>query len=107
MAKARGVIARWTTPSIRYTPKAVGVEDIAEAEITIKQRGIVRLHKTMDDAAIIDGSLLWSYTQEETGSLTSRFTAIVQIDFKTTAGMRYTTRQFEYEVVESAVSEVI
>lgn len=105
--KVKGIIARWTTPTIRYTPEAVDVSDIAEAEITIRQLGKVILHKTMEEAGIVEGGLLWSFTQEETGLMTTGANARVQIDFKTTAGVRYTTECVEFDVIDSAVSEVI
>ena len=35
-SKIEGVIAKWTTPTIHYIPKAVEIENIAEAEITIR-----------------------------------------------------------------------
>ena len=102
-----GQIARWTTPSIFYKPKAAAVGEIAEVEITLKQLGRTIIRKGKEQAAIVEDGFIWHFEQTETSGLTRNTPMTVQVDYLTTNGQRYTTREYEYLVCDSAVNEVI
>ena len=105
--KNKGVIGQWTTPSIVYKPSKVEMEEVAEIYCTISQMGeeIVRLDKNA--AAVAEEGFIWLLSQEQSSLLTTTKTAQIHVDYKTTAGLRYTTIPKTVEVLNSAVKEVI
>lgn len=102
-----GIIARWTTPSILYKPSQVGVSDIEDIFVALKQRGVTRLVKGIENASVTEDGFLWGFTQEETGLLHKNAQIEVQIDYKTATGQRYTTRPLVLEPMNSAVDGVV
>ena len=84
-------IARFTTPAITFKPSAVGVGDIDEIYLVIKQYGIEVLRKDKDDASRNENSFTWFFTQSDTSQLSSTVPSVVQIDYLTGA-TRYTTK---------------
>ena len=103
----RGVIAQWTTPSITYKPSKVQMEDVDEIYLTISQTGdeIIQLDKGA--ASVTEEGFIWLLSQEQTSALSTAKSALIQVDYKTTAGLRYTTMPKSVEVLNSAVKEVI
>ena len=99
-------IARFTTPAITFKPSAVGVGDIDEIYLVIKQYGIEVLRKDKDDASRNENSFTWFFTQSDTSQLSSTVPSVVQIDYLTGA-TRYTTKPRMFVITESAISEVI
>lgn len=99
-------IARFTTPAITFKPSAVGVGEIDEIYLVIKQYGIEVLRKDKDDASTNENSFTWFFTQSDTSQLSSTVPSVVQIDYLTGA-TRYTTRPRMFVITESAISEVI
>lgn len=100
------IIARYTTPTIIYKPKAVDATDIDEIYLTIKQNNVL-IKKSLSDATITDGSFFWTLSQADTKNLSVKYQAILQVDYKTTDSFRYTTVPQKYTVVESGVDKVI
>lgn len=81
--------------------------DIEDIELTLKQMERVVVCVGKDEAQTLADGFLWNFTQEQTGMLTCGITMTVQIDYKTTNGQRYTTKEKEYFVCDSAVNGVI
>lgn len=96
------IIAKFTTPSITFTPTAAPIEDITDIRLVIGS-----ITKTEADADIVDGAFVWDFTQAETGTFTTGDTISVKIDYVTTAGKRYTTERRYASITDSAVNEVI
>lgn len=103
----RGSIVRWTTPIIVYKPSQAEIADIEEIFVVLKQKGIVKLKKGIEDASIDEEGFTWQFSQEETGTLQDGTLIKAQIDYKTVSGQRYTTNPVSLEPTESAVDEVI
>lgn len=99
--------ARWTTPSVTYKPSMVEMQDVDEIFMVIKQGGSNVIVKDKSESETDETGFIWTLTQEETSLLQARRSAFIQIDYTDTAGNRYTTRPRQYEIVESALNEVI
>ncbi|MBR3238491.1 MAG: hypothetical protein IKF99_08655 [Oscillospiraceae bacterium] len=99
-------IARWTTPSITYKPKLVNASDIAEIRMEISQ-GSYNIVKTQTDATLSEGRFYWRLSQEETSGLVTDKTGVLQIDYVSNAGDRYTTQRHILTISNSAIDEVI
>ena len=100
-----GTIARWTTPSITYKPSQVQVEDIGQIYVVLKQNGIVKLKKSINDASKSVDGFTWQLTQDDTKLFKSNVPVVVQVDYKTIAGQRYTTMPSRLDPAASAVDE--
>ena len=98
-------IARWTTPSFFFKPKAVAVGAVDQIYLVIKQSGTVVISKSLADATVTD-KFTWTLTQADTGGLSTEMPAIAKIDYLSN-GIRYTTAAKQYEVVNSAKNGVI
>lgn len=98
-----GVIGKWTTPSIMYKPSKVEMTDVAEIYVTVSQVGTVVAQYGMEYAQITDEGFIWLMSQEDTAKLKTTMTATIQVDYKTTGGLRYTTVPKVLDVVNSAV----
>ena len=85
------MIARGTTPTIRYTFSLVDVSAIVVAYLTIKQGSLV-IEKDLTSATIGDGYLEWTLTQEETLSLAENKEVKIQCRYRTNEGMAYASR---------------
>lgn len=100
-------IARWTTPSITYKPSAVEIDNITDIYLVIRQSGRVLITKDKDNAFIDENGFMWTLTQEDTALIEAKTNAIVQVDYKTESGMRYTTVPKQFTISDSAIQEVI
>lgn len=100
-------IARWTTPSITFKPKAVDIANVDEIYLVIKQRNVEIIRMDKDDA-VIDSTngFTWFFSQEDTSLLHDSVSATVQVDY-TSGTARYTTVPINYEITSSAINEVI
>jgi len=65
-------IINGTTPTIQYVFKEVDVTKIVEAYLTIKSNDRVALEKDLTTATVGEDFLAWTLTQQETLSLNSR-----------------------------------
>ena len=104
--RKNGQIARWTTPTIRYKPRAAGMSEILEIYMTVKQKGAVVIQKSLEEASVCEEGYSWLLSQEETGMLTEGLLATVQVDYKTRVGLRYTTHEKSIDISGSARNEV-
>lgn len=100
-------IARWTTPSILYKPSEVGVGDVEQIYVTLRQKGEVVIEKETSSATITDDGFEWDLTQEETSLLDRNCVIEIQVDYTTTDGYRYTTIPRVLTSMNSAVDGVI
>lgn len=100
-------IARWTTPTIFYKPCAVTIENISEIFLTIKQPGGIEIVKDISAAETSEDSFMWTLTQEDSSKLSSKHSAVIQVDYKTVDDLRYTTVPRNFTIGESGINEVI
>lgn len=76
---------RGTTPTLEFTlPFAASA--LAEAYITLAQRGTVVVDKCLEDCKCDGNMLILRLTQEETLRLDSQYTTEIQIRVRTPAG---------------------
>ena len=66
------MIIRGTTPTIRFTFKAVDVNNIESAFLTIKQDDVV-VNKDIESATKGDGYIEWKLSQQETLAVKTGF----------------------------------
>lgn len=85
------MIARGTTPTIKYTFTIVNASDITDAYLTIKQ-GTITIERGFDTATIGEDSIEWTLTQEETLKLSIKTDALIQCRYKTSDGKAYITK---------------
>lgn len=100
-------IIEGTTPTLIFTFDTVSAEDISVAYLLIKQRGNVVVQKTIEDALVSDGKLMFTLTQADTLALTVVFPATVVLDWKTASGVRGRSNVYECKVLPAGVNEVI
>lgn len=100
-------IARWTTPSVTYKPSMVEMAEVDEIYLIIKQNGINIIVKDRGDAEETEDGFTWTLAQEESSTLLSRRNAIIQVDYTTETGGRYTTHPKQFEIGDSGINEVI
>lgn len=98
-------IARLTTPTITYKPEAVEVANVTEIFLVIKQ-GSTAIEKDINSATVTADGFSWLFTQEETETLKAGRVGIAKIDYLA-GDTRYTTGDFPFDVVNSAINEVI
>lgn len=101
------IIARWTTPGLDYKPLAVSATDIVAINLVIRQGGEIVIEKDISSATLSNGTFHWDYTQEETSKLNSGYGAVAKIDYLTSDGKRFTTRNFDMNTADSAKNEVM
>lgn len=95
-----------TTPTITYRFKVVDVSEITVAILTIKERGVNIIEKTLSDATIGEDSLSWTLTQEETLSIGAR-TATMMLNWVTEDGTRGASEQVFITGGDNHIREVI
>lgn len=100
-------LARWTTPSLSFKPSAEEIANIVNVALVIKQDAKVILEKDQTEAEISDGMFIWNFSQEETSLLKAYKDSTVKIDYTTISGMRYTTRDVTYNILDSGKQEVL
>lgn len=76
-----------TTPTITYKFKVVPVSSIVKAVLTIKERGVNIIEKTLSDATVGEDTLSWTLTQEETLSIGAK-SASMMLNWKLADGTR-------------------
>jgi hypothetical protein len=76
-----------TTPTITYTFKVVPVSSIVKAVLTVKERGVNIIEKTLSDATVGEDTLSWTLTQEETLSIGAK-SASMMLNWKLADGTR-------------------
>ena len=95
-----------TTPTITYRFKVVDVADITVAILTVKERGVNIIEKTLSDATIGEDSLSWTLTQEESLSIGAR-TATMMLNWVTEDGTRGASEQVFVTGGDNHIREVI
>lgn len=101
-----GEIARWTTPVISYKPEKATADEIVEIKCVLTQSGADLIIKSKADAIVDEGRFLWSLSQRETARLCLK-TTMLQFDYTTVDGNRYTTIARPYHTTNSAIDEEI
>ena len=102
-----GNIARWTTPTVTYKPSQAEVQTIEEIYLAISQGGTMLIRKGIDEAEKLEDGFSWTFEQEETALLANHRTVSIQVDYKCYNGMRCTTMPRQYNIINSAINEVI
>lgn len=80
------MLARSTTPTIRYTFRRINVTDIVKCVLTIVQKNLTISHD-LSEATVGENDLSWTLTQEETLSLDESLPIEIQIKYKTADGL--------------------
>lgn len=62
-------VIRATTPTIRYVFNTVSVADLTKAYLTITKNDVTVIEKELSDAAVGEGYIAWTLTQNETLSI--------------------------------------
>lgn len=95
-----------TTPTITYKFHIVDVDDITKAILTVKQRGVNIIEKTLADATIGEDSLSWTFTQQETLSIGARASTMM-LNWKTADGTRGASEEVFVVGGDNHIREVI
>lgn len=81
------MITRGTTPTIEFTFKTISPKDMDVAYLTIKQKGITKIEKSIDEAIISVTSIEWSLKQDETLKLNDDFECSIQMRYRLNSGL--------------------
>lgn len=95
-----------TTPTITYTFKVVPVSSITSAILTIKERGVNIIEKTLSDATVGEDTLSWTLTQEETLAIGARGASIM-LNWKLRDGTRGASKEESITWVNNHIREVM
>ena len=95
-----------TTPTITYKFHIVDVTEISVAILTVKQRGVNIIEKTLADATIGEDSLSWTFTQQETLSIGARASTMM-LNWKTADGTRGASEEVIVIGGDNHIREVI
>lgn len=95
-----------TTPTITYKFKVVSVVDITKAILTIKERGVTIIEKTLAEASIGEDTLSWTLTQQETLNIGVR-SASIMLNWLTTDGTRGASKEEFITGVNNHIREVM
>lgn len=104
------ILFRWTTPTIDVEfDNSVGVSDIEEAILAVKQWGNTIIERDITTVTIDteNNTISWLLTQAETGLIVTAKKCEIQADWLLTDGTRGTTGAYTYSVQDSAKNEVI
>lgn len=96
-----------TTPTITYTFKVVPVSSIVKAVLTIKERGVNIIEKTLSDATVGEDTLSWTLTQEETLAIGTNKTCTMMLNWKTEDGTRGASEEVFVQGAPNHIREVI
>lgn len=100
-------IARWTTPTISFMPRAVAVQEIDEIILVLSQSGNEVLRKNKNDATITaEDGFVWFLDQTDTSKFCPGFAVTAKIDYLA-GSARYTVTPVTYGVTDSATNEVM
>lgn len=99
-------IIRGTTPTIVYKFKTVNVQNIVTAFFTIKQLGILKIKKSLNDANVDNDSLSWRLSQKETLSLATGNVSIM-LNWVTSDGTRGSSKRDKIVIEENHIEEAI
>lgn len=100
-------IVKSTTPTIRFDFKVVLVADIVKAYLTMKQQGALVVEKSLEDAAVLEKSLQWTLTQEETIKINPSRTICLQVKYKLNDGSVYASKIYEVPALDILKADVI
>lgn len=95
-----------TTPTITYKFSVVSVSDIVSAILTVKERGVTIIEKTLADASIGEDTLSWTLTQRETLDMGAR-SASIMLNWKLNDGTRGASKEEVITGVSNHVREVM
>lgn len=95
-----------TTPTITYKFKVVPVSSIVKAVLTVKERGVNIIEKTLSDATVGEDTLSWTLTQEETLAIGAR-DASIMLNWLTADGVRGASREEIVNGVNNHIREVM
>lgn len=99
------MIIRGTTPTIKYTFKAIDPATITAAYLTIKKGGEVVIEKDLAAASVGEDSLSWTLTQAETLSVTGA--AAVMLNWLLNDGTRGASKSTTASFAPNHIEEVI
>ena len=103
----KGVIVKYTTPTITITFPTVDTSTITEAYLVFKYGGTAILAKSLSAADVDTHVVSWTLAQTDTGALPLDKTVRVYCDWKLTSGTRGRSKFAEYHIVEPGKEEVI
>lgn len=95
-----------TTPTITYKFKFVPVSSIVKAVLTIKERGVNIIEKTLSDATVGEDTLSWTLTQEETLAIGVK-SASIMLNWLTADGTRGASKEENVNGVNNHIREVL
>lgn len=95
-----------TTPTIKYTFKVVPVSSITDAILTIKERGVNIIEKTLSDATVGEDTISWTLTQEETLAIGVK-SASIMLNWLTADGTRGASHEEVVNGVNNHIREVM
>lgn len=99
-------IIRGTTPTIQFTFAHVTVSNIGTAIFTIKQAGVIKVEKELNEATVGQKTLSWTLTQAESLSLEYGY-CTVMINWLLADGTRGASKLYNIEVTANHILEVI
>ena len=100
-------IVRGTTPTIKFCYSTIDVNDITVAYLTIKQLKNTVIERDISTAFKDEHHIYWTLSQEETLLLSTKSSADVKCDWKTTLGLRGESHKRSFMVVNPGKDQVI
>lgn len=102
------MIARGTTPSLKFTFDTVDINNISVAFMTVEQFHRTVIEKDLTDAekSNVDNALIWDLSQEETLKLSDRDDIKIQIRYKTLDNNAFISQIYTvkpYEILKEGV----
>lgn len=95
-----------TTPIIKYEFRVVDVSDITIAYLTIKQNGVVKIEKDLNDAIIGESSISWRLSQRDTLGL-KLGSVEYRLNYKLEDGTRGASKLGTFRLLDNDKKEVI
>lgn len=99
-------IVKWTTPTFIIRFETIDPASLAEAYLSVVFKTAV-ITKGLDQATVSEHELVWTLTQEETGSLPLGQVVLVYCDWKTPDGTRGRSHRKDLLVAETGIDEVM
>lgn len=96
-----------TTPTITFSFSEIQPSSIVAAYLVVKAYGRTLIEKDLEDATVLESSVSWRLTQEETLRLRSSQKVDVGCDWKLSDGTRGRSTVETYTVEHSRKNEVI
>lgn len=95
-----------TTPTIKYSFRAVDVENLKTAILTVKRNGDILLRKELEDAEVGEKSVEWHLSQEDTLAIGTG-SARIMMNWMLRDGTRGATSQRNVMMDPNHIPEVI